>query len=244
MATDYEDLANSIEGLGYLESGITEPLNRFAATSMEWARLQRNNVSQDLSGLPLIKTSLLILVSVFLYKSSRATDDMLHHLHALLSYSSAHRSVLKLRDQKQVDFEALTDILSQQVSERDRLASLSSPYGAGHGQGGVRGSGIGGYLRDRVDSLRGVDEERTRVERMARLDGRINTLQDEVTTAHDISVAFSNEVQKEHQIFIMAKDQEMKSLLDTYIDGQIEMYQRGMDVWDRLIPHLERIRVE
>jgi sorting nexin-4 len=45
LATDYEDLANSIEGLGFLESGITEPLNRFAATSMEWARLQRNNVS-------------------------------------------------------------------------------------------------------------------------------------------------------------------------------------------------------
>lgn len=243
LATDYEDLANSIEGLGFLESGITEPLNRFAATSMEWARLQRNNVSR--------KNSSYFRLSLFsnhyhrlFLQSSRATDDMLHHLHALLSYSSSHRSVLKLRDQKQVDFEALTDILSQQVSERDRLASLSSPYGAGHGHGGVRGSGIGGYLRDRVDSLRGVDEERTRVERMARLDGRINTLQEEVTTAHDISVAFSNEVQKEHQIFIMAKDQEMKSLLDTYIDGQIEMYQRGMDVWDRLIPHLERIRVE
>lgn len=183
------------------------------------------------------------LIDSLCLQSSRATDDMLHHLHALLSYSSAHRGVLKLRDQKQVDFEALTDILSQQVSERDRLASLSSPYGAGHGAGGVRGSGIGGYLRDRVDSLRGVDEERTRVERMARLDGRITTLQEEVTTSHDISVAFSNEVQKEHQIFILAKDQEMKSLLDTYIDGQIEMYQRGMDIWDRLIPHLERIRV-
>lgn len=46
LATDYEDLANAIEGLGFLESGITEPLNRFAATSMEWARLQRNNVSR------------------------------------------------------------------------------------------------------------------------------------------------------------------------------------------------------
>lgn len=218
LATDYEDLAGSLEGLAFLESGITEPLNRFAATSMEWARLQRNN-------------------------SSRATNDMLQHLHALLSYATAHRNVLRLRDQKQVDFEALTDILSHEVTERDRLASLSSPYGAGHGHGGVRGTGIGGYLRDRVDSLRGVDEERTRVERMARLDSRIAQLQEEVTTSHDISVAFSNEVQKEHVVFNLAKDQEMKMLLGTYVDGQIEMYQRGLDLWDRLIPHLERIRV-
>lgn len=219
LATDYEDLASSIEGLGFLESGITEPLNRFAATSMEWARLQRNN-------------------------STRATDDMLSHLHALLAYSATHRGVLRLRDQKQLDFEELTDYLSSVVTERDRLASLSSPYGAGHGLGGVRGTGIGGYLRDRVDSIRGIDEERTRVERMARLDGRISELQDAVTTSHDVNVAFSNEVQREHRIFNMAKDREMKDLTSTYVNGQIEMYQRGMDVWDRLIPHLERIKVD
>jgi sorting nexin-4 len=98
---------------------------------------------------------------------------MLSHTHALLAYTHSHRSVLRLRDQKQLDFEELTDYLSSVVTERDRLASLSSPHGAGHGHGGVRGAGISGYLRDRVDSLRGVDEERTRVQRMQRLDGRI-----------------------------------------------------------------------
>lgn len=167
---------------------------------------------------------------------------MLHHLHGLLAYAGAHKNVLRLRDQKQVDFEALTDILSHEVTERDRLASLSSPYGAGHGHGGVRGSGIGGYLRDRLDSVRGVDEERTRVERMARLDGRIAQLQEEVTTSHDVSVAFSNEVQKEHVVFNLAKDQEMKVLLGTYVNGQMDMYQHGVDLWDDLIPQLERIR--
>lgn len=104
-------------------------------------------------------------------QSARSTDAMLSHMHAMLAYAQAHKSVLKLRDQKQLDFEELTDYLSNVVSERDRLASLGSPYG--HGHGGVRGPGLGGYLRDRVDSLRGVDEERTRVERMQRLDGRI-----------------------------------------------------------------------
>lgn len=45
LAGDYEELASSMEGLGYLESGITDALNRFAATSNEWARIMRETVS-------------------------------------------------------------------------------------------------------------------------------------------------------------------------------------------------------
>lgn len=219
LAGDYEELANAFEGLAYLESGITDPLNRFASTCNDWSRIMRSTTGQS-------------------------TDELSAHLHAILSYSAAHRSVLKLRDQKQLDFEELTDYLSSVVSERDRLASLSSPYGAGHGHGGVRGAGITGYLKDKVDHLRGVDEERTRVERMARLDGRIKELQDAVTLSHDVSVAFSDEVMKENRVFHMAKDQEMKDLLGSYADGQVEMWKRGEEAWDALIPKLEAIKVD
>lgn len=45
LAGDYEELAHSIEGLGYLESGITDSLNRFAATNLEWAQIMRSTVS-------------------------------------------------------------------------------------------------------------------------------------------------------------------------------------------------------
>ncbi|PWN98814.1 hypothetical protein FA09DRAFT_317585 [Tilletiopsis washingtonensis] len=210
LAGDYEEFASAIEGLGYLESGITEPLNRFAAANLEWARLQRQ-------------------------LASNSTDDMLSHTHALLAYTHSHRSVLRLRDQKQLDFEELTDYLSSVVTERDRLASLSSPHGAGHGHGGVRGAGISGYLRDRVDSLRGVDEERTRVQRMQRLDGRIQELQDAVTTSHDISVAFSQQVARENTVFTMAKEQEVKEMLGTYVDGQIDMWRRGEELWKNVL---------
>ncbi|CEH18670.1 Membrane coat complex Retromer, subunit VPS5/SNX1, Sorting nexins, and related PX domain-containing proteins [Ceraceosorus bombacis] len=210
LATDYEDLAGAIEGLGYLESGITDPLNRFAAANMEWSRMQKQ-------------------------LASRSTDDLLSSVHALLAYASSHRNLLRLRDQKQLDFEELTDYLSGVVTERDRLASLSSPHGAGHGHGGVRGPGIGGYLRDRFDSVRGVDEERTRVQRMQRLDGRINELQEAVTTSHDVSVAFSQQVAREHTVFTMAKEYEMKELLGDFVDGQIDMWKRGEKLWDELL---------
>jgi sorting nexin-4 len=84
-------------------------------------------------------------------------------------------------------------------------------------------------------------------------------LQEAVETAHETSTAFSDEVLKEHSIFEMSKKQEMKELLKTYADGQVEMLQRvslldvlhlsfvddqAMDDWDRIIPMLQRIRVD
>ena len=85
----------------------------------------------------------------------------------MLQYSHANRAVLKLRDQKQMDFEELSDYLSGLTSERDRLAALIS------GRVGSTGLGLGAYLKDKVDSLRGADDDRSRVEKMRKLDGKI-----------------------------------------------------------------------
>lgn len=51
-------------------------------------------------------------------------------------------------------------------------------------------------------------------------------LQDAVTTAHETSTAFSDEVIKEHDVFEMSKQQEMKEMLQSQADGQVEMFQR------------------
>jgi sorting nexin-4 len=71
--------------------------------------------------------------------------------------------VLRLRDQKQLDFEELSDYLSGVTAERDRLAALI------RGQAGSR-AGFGQFLREKVDALRGADDDRSRVERMEKLD--------------------------------------------------------------------------
>ena len=72
-----------------------------------------------------------------------------------------------MRDQKQMDFEELTDYLSNATSERDRLSAVIS------GHAGSTGLGIGSYLREKVDALRGADDDRSRVEKMRKLDVRI-----------------------------------------------------------------------
>lgn len=84
-----------------------------------------------------------------------------------MAYSRANKAVLKLRDQKQLDFEELSNYLSGVTLERERLAAVIS------GRAGSTGLGIGSYLRDRVDAIRGADDDRNRVERMKKLEKKI-----------------------------------------------------------------------
>lgn len=99
-------------------------------------------------------------------KNQASVEPFLVQTHSLLAYAGAHRQTIKLRDQKQTDFEELSAYLSAVVGERDRLAALSSGYAGAP-------VGLGTYLRDQVDKLRGTDDIHTRRERMRKLDGRI-----------------------------------------------------------------------
>jgi sorting nexin-4 len=173
-----------------------------------------------------------------------------------------------------MDFEELSVYLSNATTERDRLSAVIS------GHAGSTGLGIGSYLREKVDALRGADDDRTRVERMRKLDAKIKEvrlqctsekiitltlrkqLQDAVTRAHETSDAFSEEALREQIIFQYAKEAEMKEMLGSLANAQIEFYKavrcflsqmwrsgltvdiQAMDEWDRIIPVLQRIRVD
>jgi sorting nexin-4 len=166
------------------------------------------------------------------------TDPFLIRLHSLLQYSHANRAVLRLRDQKQLDFEELSDYLSGVTAERDRLAAVIS----GHA-GSASGLGLGAYLKDKVDALRGLDDDQARVQKMKKLDGKIkevqpipnpthifvadacSQLQEAVTTAHETSDSFSDETLREQIIFRHAKQTEMKEMLGELAEGQIEFHR-------------------
>ncbi|KAK7064064.1 nexin sorting protein [Favolaschia claudopus] len=212
LTADYHDLAVAVQGLGFLESGITDPLNHFSNTLLEFSALLRHT-------------------------TQTTTDPFLVHLHSLLAYSHANRAVLRLRDQKQLDFEELSDYLAGVTSERDRLSAIIN------GHAGSSGLGLGAYLKDRVDALRGADDDKSRVEKMKKLDVKIKELQDAVTTAHETSDAFSDETLREQTVFQYSKEAEMKEMLGKLADGQIEFYKTSMEEWERIIPMIQRIRV-
>jgi sorting nexin-4 len=177
-------------------------------------------------------------------QNQEATEPFLQQLHSLLQYSHSNRAILKLRDQKQLDFEELSAYLSNVGGERDRLAAIIS------GRAGSSGLGLGSYLRDRVDAIRGLDDDRTRVERMRKLDVKIKEvcslpvpschnqlttmqLQEAVTTAHETSDSFSDETLREQQIFELAKQAEMRDMISTLTDGHVDFYR---NVRSHLVP--------
>ncbi|TKA56484.1 hypothetical protein B0A53_02055 [Rhodotorula sp. CCFEE 5036] len=208
LSGDYEDLAVSVQGLGYLESGITDPLMRFERALVDFGA----NVKDH---------------------SALSTETFLEHVHSLLGYSHAFKGVLKLRDQKQLDFEELSAYLSNVVVERDRLAN-----GYGYGMG------LGSYFKEKVESLRGGETDMSRAARLQRLDAKIKELQDAVLHAQETSNAFNDQVLSEHEIFRATKRHEMKALLGAFADGQIRMHKQSAAAWDRTMPSLERIYVE
>ncbi|GAA5999865.1 uncharacterized protein JCM10292_003513 [Rhodotorula paludigena] len=208
LSGDYEDLAVSVQGLGYLESGITEPLMRFERALVDFG----GGVKEH---------------------SASASEGFLDHVHALLAYSHAFKGVLKLRDQKQLDFEELSSYLSNVVTERDRLAG-----GYGYGMG------LGSYFKEKMESLKGGETDMSRAARLDRLDTKIKELQDAVLHAQETSNAFNDQVVVEHAIFRATKRHEMKGLLGAFADGQIKMHKQSLVAWDRTIAPLQRIIVE
>lgn len=223
LSGDYEDLAVSVQGLGYLESGITEPLMRFERALVDFGAGVKDH-------------------------SASASEGFLEHVHSLLAYSHAFKGVLKLRDQKQLDFEELSAYLSNVATERDRLAG-----GYGYGMG------LGSYFKEKLESIKGGETDMSRAARLQRLDAKIKEvrplplslslstrsadptpppraqLQDAVLHAQETSSAFNDAVLVEHAIFRATKRHEMKLLLGAFADGQIRMHKQSIAAWDRCV---------
>lgn len=93
--------------------------------------------------------------------------QFLNEIHALLAYCQAAKEVLKARDQKQMDFEELSAYLRQTVQERERIQYPGRKYND-------RGLHITDYVTDKLNEVRGVNMERARRERLARLQRRVH----------------------------------------------------------------------
>ncbi|WFD22803.1 intercellular trafficking and secretion [Malassezia equina] len=213
LSTDYHDMAHAFEQLAVLESGMAGALQRVGAAMKSMAELETRFTSQ-------------------------VTDDLLTLTHAKQAFLQSHKALLKQRDAKQLDFEGLTDYLHTAVTERERLTSLSDAGGLSE-PGAVRGTGLRGYMRSTLDRMWGVDEEQARIERLQRLDGRIDELQGAVQTAHTHAQAFNDHVELEHRVFELGRRHEAHQMLRLYVEGQMALQEQGLVLWDELLQALE-----
>lgn len=206
LETDYADLATQFQKLASLEPGVQDELTKFA-TSV-------HSTSEGWKGL-----------------KDHTDQDYLGSLKDMESYINSVKSLLKTREQKQLDFEALTDYLTKAAQERDTVAS--------HGT-----VGASGFLRQKIEDVRGVDHEQSRRERQRKLEVQISRLTTEVEGAKKTTEAFDEEVVKEVGDFERIKAVEFRETLGGLADANIAFFQNNIEIWERFIQDMERQQAE
>ncbi|KAI1827788.1 hypothetical protein F4861DRAFT_491208 [Xylaria intraflava] len=159
-------------------------------------------------------------------------QDYLGSLRDMQAYSIALKNLLKAREQKQLDHEQLTEYLNKSTMDRDSLAS-------GHGSSGALG-GAGGFIRSKIEDVRGVDHEASRRERQRKLEIRIDELTTEVERAKKTSEMFDEEVVKEVVDFERIKRIELKEQFSALADAHVDFYGTVIDVWEKYIRDMEK----
>ncbi|CAK7201322.1 intercellular trafficking and secretion [Sporothrix eucalyptigena] len=273
LESDLKDLAEQFQKLITLEPGVEDAVRAFAASVEDTAA--------GLRGLREI-----------------TDQDYLSSLRDMVAYSGSLKNLLKAREQKQLDYEQLTEYLNKSTADRDHLAMTSGGYyhsglgaggtgsisgsrrdsssggasgvdggsGSGSGAGGsassqsagpssggvgavtsyVTGGGGGalagasGFLRSKLEDVRGVDHEQSRRERQRKLELRVEELTAEVERAKKTSELFDEEVVKEVADFERIKRVEFKRQLGGLADAHMAYYDAVAGVWEAYVKEMEK----
>lgn len=215
LEADLKDLAEQFQKLITLEPGVETPVHAFAAS-----------VEDTASGLKRLK--------------DHTDQDYLSSLRDMAAYSGALKTLLKAREQKQLDFEQLTEYLNKSTHDRDALAS--GGHGAGYASGPFGGAGAlaGGFIRSKLEDVRGVDHEQARRDRQRKLELRIEELTGEVENARMEADHFADQVVREVGHFDTIKRVEFKRQFGGLVDAHIEFYDGVAEVWEEYVKEMER----
>ncbi|RCI12692.1 hypothetical protein L249_0660 [Ophiocordyceps polyrhachis-furcata BCC 54312] len=205
LETDLKDLAEQFQKLVALEPAVESAVHAFAASVDDTAsQLRRLRDVTD--------------------------QDYLGSLRDMQAYSLSLRQLLRAREQKQLDFEQLTEYLNKSTSERDGLQTGSSSAA----------STPTAFIRAKIEDVRGVDHEQARRERLRKLELRVEELTSEVERARRTSHLFDDEVVKEVDDFERIKRAEFKAQLGGLADAHVAFYTAVGDVWARYVGDMER----
>lgn len=208
LETDYMDLSTQFMRLVNLEPGVEGPVHAFA-----------QGVEQTARGISALK--------------EHTDHNYLGSLRDMEAYIVSVKALLKAREQKQLEFESLTEYLTKAVQDRDTLASTPS------GSGGL-GGGPGSFIRSKLEDVRGVDHEQSRRERVRKLELSIDKLTRDVEDARLISERFDEEVVREVADFERIKAVEFRDTLGGLADRHVRFYAGVKGVWEGYLREMER----
>ncbi|KAL8714897.1 MAG: hypothetical protein Q9220_001410 [cf. Caloplaca sp. 1 TL-2023] len=205
LEADYLDLSTQFMKLITLEPEVEAPLHAFA-----------HGVEETAKGLQGLK--------------EHTDQNYLGSLRDMEAYTTALKALLKAREQKQLDFEGLTEYLNKAAYDRDTLASSAH---------GSAGSGAGGFIRSKLEDVRGVDHEQSRRERVRKLELRIEELTREVDSARKVSEMYDEEVVREVAEFERIKAVEFRDTLGGLAGRHVEFYEGVIGTWERYLRDME-----
>ncbi|KAG2237157.1 hypothetical protein INT48_004659 [Thamnidium elegans] len=135
-----------------------------------------------------------------------------------MAYYHTVKDVLKLRDQKQLDFEELSDYLVSITEDKIKFGE---------------NSGVASYITDKLNEVRGADADKIKRERLNKMDERVKEIQEAIDQSLHISTGFSDQIRKEDTFFNNNKSTEMYDVLKTYTDA------KSVQVWRNVVQALE-----
>lgn len=206
LESDYQDLAVQMQKLVNLEPGIGSALTSFSASVEATSAATR--------------------------ELKNATDqDYMESLRDMASYTSSVKSLLKERNQKQLDFEALTEYLQKATTDRDTLASERGPPSLT--------SSPARFVQSKLEDVRGVDHEQSRRDRLRRSEMKIEDLNRAVDEAKNTSEAFDDQVIKESAEFERIKAVEFKDTLGGLADAEMQFWKTVIGTWEEFMKQME-----
>lgn len=155
-------------------------------------------------------------------------QDYLGSLRDMQAYSTALKALLRLRESKQVDFEQTAVLLADTTSARDRLASSSGGSG-----------GAGGFIRSKLEDVRGVDHEQARRKRIRESEVKMEELTRAVEEAKKVTEAFDEEVVREVADFEKIKRAEFKTQFGALADAHVGFFGGVIETWERYVKEME-----
>ncbi|KAI9485525.1 MAG: hypothetical protein EXX96DRAFT_476610 [Benjaminiella poitrasii] len=188
LCHDYEEFTTSVRGLAAIEPSFEKDLQVFANGLETYASNLKDLTVED--------------------------GQWQIEIHDAMAYYYSIRDVLKLRDQKQLDFEELSEYLQSTIVEREKTMQ--------HQQ---QGGGVASFITGKINEVRGADVQKLKREKVLRLDERVRELQEAIKQTFEVSSAFSDQVKKEDKLFSDNKSVEMYDMLKNYTEAKVNFYQ-------------------
>ncbi|KAG0659275.1 intercellular trafficking and secretion [Maudiozyma exigua] len=145
--------------------------------------------------------------------------DYLVDLKDMEHYIESMRQLIKLKDQKQIDYEELNEYLTKSIKEKDDL---------------IAGYGGSNFFTNKFEEFAGINQEASRRDKITKLEERITSLDGELENAKKIADAFEQETLKEINQFESVKAKELKDTLGELADENIKFYEKMLQTWTKV----------